>query len=260
MCGIAGVVAREDGRAEEVVRHMTGCLRHRGPDGQGLFIDDRAGLALGHQRLAILDLSDAGRQPMVSRDQRWAIVFNGEIFNYLELRAGLADQCRTATDTEVLLEACAQWGVEEALERSIGMFALALWDSHERELWLARDRAGEKPLVYHWDGRTLAFASELKALGAVAERRLDPEAVDAYLALELCARAASPFSGDAVSSPRGTCCGSGKERSRSGAGGFPHERDTRRPRSARSAWSSSGIWWATRSGCGCARMCRWHYT
>lgn len=176
-------MAREDGHAEEIVRRMTGGLRHRGPDGQGLFTDSGAGLALGHQRLAILDLTDAGRQPMVSHDRRWVIVFNGEVFNYLELRGELGMPFRTATDTEVLLEACARWGVEQALERSIGMFAFALWDTHERELWLARDRAGEKPLVYHWDGRALAFASELKALGELAGRRLDPEAVDAYLAL-----------------------------------------------------------------------------
>src|SRR5208283_3693920 len=101
MCGIAGVVAREDGRAEEIVRQMTGSLRHRGPDGQGLFTDRGANLALGHRRLAILDLTDAGRQPMLSRDQRWAMVFNGEIFNYLELRAELGLTFRTGTDTEV---------------------------------------------------------------------------------------------------------------------------------------------------------------
>jgi hypothetical protein len=162
---------------------MTEAQRHRGPDGGGLFSDPQAGLALGHRRLAILDLSEAGRQPMTSRDGRWTLVLNGEIFNYLELRRELGGEFRTATDTEVLLEACAAWGVEEALARSVGMFAFALWDARERELILARDRAGEKPLVYFWDGRTLAFASELKALGPLHGRRLDPEALDCYLAL-----------------------------------------------------------------------------
>jgi asparagine synthase (glutamine-hydrolysing) len=140
-------------------------------------------MALGHRRLAILDLSDAGRQPMSSRDGRWTIAFNGEIFNYLELRQEAGGVFRTATDTEVLLEACSAWGAEKALERSIGMFAFALWDARERELILTRDRIGEKPLVYFWDGKTFAFASELKALEPLHGGRLDPASVDCYLAL-----------------------------------------------------------------------------
>jgi asparagine synthase (glutamine-hydrolysing) len=120
---------------------------------------------------------------MSSRDGRWTISFNGEIFNYVELRREAGGVFRTATDTEVLLEACAAWGVEKALERSIGMFGFALWDARERELTLARDRIGEKPLVYFWDGKTLAFASELKALETLHGSRLDPESVDCYLAL-----------------------------------------------------------------------------
>ena len=165
----------------EVVEEMTEMLRHRGPDGGGMFID--GDFAMGHRRLAILDLSDAGRQPMLSRDGRFAIALNGEIFNYLELRTELGLERRTGSDTEVMVEACAAWGIERALERSVGMFALALWDRRERELTLARDRAGEKPLVYFEEGGRLAFASEMKALAGVSERRLDPEAVDAYLAL-----------------------------------------------------------------------------
>jgi asparagine synthase (glutamine-hydrolysing) len=160
---------------------MLDVQRHRGPDANSVW--SSGGLALGHRRLPIVDLSEAGRQPMHSQDGRWSIVFNGEIFNYREIRHDLGGVFRTATDTEVLLEACAAWGVEAALERTHGMFAIALWDHLRRELTLGRDRAGEKPLVYFWDGQTLAFASELKALEEFHDRQLDPVAVDAYLAL-----------------------------------------------------------------------------
>jgi asparagine synthase (glutamine-hydrolysing) len=177
MCGIAGTI----GFDARVIDGMTERLRHRGPDGGATFID--GDFAMGHRRLAILDLSDAGRQPMMSRDGRFAIALNGEIFNYLELRSELGLECRTGSDTEVLVEACAQWGLERALARSVGMFALALWDRRERELTLARDRAGEKPLVYFERGGQFAFASEMKALTGLIDRRLDAAAVDAYLAL-----------------------------------------------------------------------------
>ena len=155
--------------------------RHRGPDDQGVFLEP--GVALGHRRLAILDLSEAGRQPMTSRDGRWTMVLNGEIFNYREMAAMLGQPFRTGTDTEVLLEACAAWGIEKTLARAVGMFAFGLWDAHTRELTLARDRMGEKPLVYFRDAQTLAFASELKALEPFHRRRLDAAAVDTYLAL-----------------------------------------------------------------------------
>lgn len=164
-----------------LVRRMTAALAHRGPDGEGYYSDGR--VALGHRRLAILDPTPGGAQPMRSRDGRWTLVLNGEIFNHQELRAELGGEFRSRSDTEALLEACAAWGVERALNRSMGMFALALWDSWEGELTLARDRCGEKPLLYYWDGATFAFASELKALGVVHSSRLDPAAVDAYLAL-----------------------------------------------------------------------------
>jgi asparagine synthase (glutamine-hydrolysing) len=156
---------------------------HRGPDGEGMFTCPSGDIALGHRRLAILDLSEAGRQPMTSEDGRWTIVLNGEIFNYVELRRELSGPFRSGTDTEVLLRACAEWGVEKTLARAVGMFAFALWDGRERELTLARDRVGEKPLVYFHHARMLAFASELKALAAFHERRLDSQAMDAYLAL-----------------------------------------------------------------------------
>jgi asparagine synthase (glutamine-hydrolysing) len=156
MCGIAGIIGHTRGHASgqdarAIVRAMTANLRHRGPDGEGFF--DDGDLALGHRRLAILDISDAGRQPMTSRDGRWTIVLNGEIFNYVEmgielnrkLREDAGDgfrRFRSSTDTEVLLEACSTWGVEKTLDRANGMFAFALWDARERELTLARDRVG----------------------------------------------------------------------------------------------------------------------
>ena len=181
MCGIAGVIGRADAR-EQVTRMIT-ALAHRGPDGSGVF-EFGPGGALGHARLAILDLSPAGAQPMTSRDGRWTIVLNGEIFNYRELRGELGEVLwRSSSDTEVLLEACASWGIERALDRSIGMFAFALWDARDRELTLARDRLGEKPLVYFEDGRTLAFASEVKALRDFHEGHLDRAALEVYLAL-----------------------------------------------------------------------------
>ena len=181
------MIGRRDAR-EQVMR-MTAALAHRGPDGVGVLALDPE-TALGHARLAILDLSPAGAQPMTSRDGRWTIVFNGEIFNYRELRQELGAKLgpvhwRSSSDTEVLLEACAAWGIERALDRSIGMFALALWDARERELTLARDRIGEKPLVYFEEGlgRTLAFASELKALREFHGGYLDRPALEVYLAL-----------------------------------------------------------------------------
>lgn len=169
------------GRVEEMLRVQ----RHRGPDGSGVLREED--IVIGHCRLAVLGLGDGGRQPMTSRDGRWSLVFNGEIFNYMELRGGLEAALpggwRSRTDTEVLLEAVAAWGVEAALGQAAGMFALALWDRRERELTLARDRLGEKPLVYFHDRQRLAFASEMKALRGFHGGSLEPLAVDAYLAL-----------------------------------------------------------------------------
>lgn len=172
MCGIAGFwdpngVNELDARA--VLLRMTNTIRHRGPDDGGEWIDQHAGIVLGARRLAILELSPLGHQPMQSVDGRYVMVFNGEIYNFHDLRAELAAAGATfrgRSDTEVLLAAIATWGVRRALERSNGMFALALWDRETRALHLARDRAGEKPLYYGWAGQTLLFGSELKALRA----------------------------------------------------------------------------------------------
>jgi asparagine synthase (glutamine-hydrolysing) len=150
---------------------MADRIRHRGPDDQGVWIDGDAGLALAHRRLSILDLSAAGHQPMHSASGRWVLAYNGEIYNHMELRRrlkaeGAAPSWRGHSDTETLLAAIEAWGVDETLRRSVGMFALALWDRSQRALWLARDRMGEKPLYYGWQGDTFLFGSELKALRA----------------------------------------------------------------------------------------------
>ena len=180
----AGAQKRE--YLEELARRMTARLRHRGPDDSGVWVDPAQGLALGHCRLAILDLSAEGHQPMVSSSGRLVVVFNGEIYNHQELRAELAaagHAFRGHSDTEMLLEACEQWGLSKALCRFVGMFAFALWDVPNRTLHLARDRIGEKPLYYAWLGHTLVFGSELRALQAHPSWRgsLDAHATTAML-------------------------------------------------------------------------------
>lgn len=168
MCGIAGVLTTRDGAWEDVVRRMTDRLTHRGPDAQGLWADPAAGIWLGHRRLSIIDRSERGAQPMRSSSGRFVITYNGEIYNAPEIRArlgalGLAAPFRGHSDTEVLLAAIERWGLRAAIERSVGMFAFALWDAATRTLTLGRDRMGEKPLYYGWIGGAFAFASELDA-------------------------------------------------------------------------------------------------
>lgn len=173
MCGIAGWLGSEI--ATEVVTRIGDTLVHRGPDDGGSWIDADAGVALVHRRLSILDLSPAGHQPMVSTSGRYVIAYNGEIYNHLDLRADLEkvgvggtapSRWRGHSDTETLLAAFEAWGIEATLKKCVGMFALALWDRETRTLTLARDRLGEKPLYYGWQGRDFLFGSELKALKA----------------------------------------------------------------------------------------------
>src|SRR5437773_216470 len=170
MCGIIGFWKSPNQSKEiltEVGHAMNAALRHRGPDDDGLWVDSAAGIALGSRRLAILDLSPAGHMPMVSHCGRYVIVFNGEIYNFLEIRRDLENEgCYfvSNSDTEVLLEACARWGVERTLRQLNGMFGFALWDRDARSLTLARDRVGIKPLYYGWSENTFLFGSELKAL------------------------------------------------------------------------------------------------
>lgn len=176
MCGFVGFLqcsgSLDRGDLEATIADMTSKLVHRGPDDGSTWVEVKSGLAIGHRRLAIVDLSSRGRQPMVSEGGRYVIVFNGEIYNYRALRSelqsasGRADW-RSNTDTEVILAGFLEWGVEETLRRCVGMFALALWDRRKGVLTLARDRFGEKPLYYGWAGqgkqRGFVFGSELKA-------------------------------------------------------------------------------------------------
>jgi asparagine synthase (glutamine-hydrolysing) len=168
MCGIAGILElTADDALQQHMQRMTDTLRHRGPDDSGIWTDAAAGVALGHRRLAVLDLSPAGHQPMLSASGRRVIVFNGEIYNHLELRTQLPEQAwRGRSDTETLLAGIESWGLEETLRRSVGMFALAVWNREERTLLLARDRIGEKPLYCGWQNGLFFFASELKAVKA----------------------------------------------------------------------------------------------
>lgn len=187
MCGIVGILNHDGtpvGRNE--LRRMTDAIAHRGPDGEGWHFD--GGLGLGHRRLAIIDVSAAGAQPMHSADGRHSVVFNGEIYNFRELRReleALGHAFRSNSDTEVLLHAYAAWG-EGFVTRLNGMFAFAIWDARERTLFLARDRYGIKPLYYALRGRKLYFASEQKAILACPEvtRRIDCEALLEYFTFQ----------------------------------------------------------------------------
>ena len=173
MCGFAGFIQNNVGQ-ESMSSMMDGMLksiRHRGPDDGGIWIDEQHGVALGHRRLSILDLSPAGHQPMESACGRFILVFNGEIYNHLDIRRLLEKSnllpirgWRGHSDTETLLACFSVWGVEKTLKLTVGMFALALWDKFEQSLTLARDRVGEKPLYYGWQNGVFLFASELKSL------------------------------------------------------------------------------------------------
>lgn len=171
MCGISGFWDRfgqvSSDRLPIIVQQMSNALFHRGPDDSGIWVDASVGLALGHRRLSIVDLSPLGHQPMLSSDGRYVIVFNGEIYNFLELRGELekfGHRFRGHSDTEVMQACFSQWGVHAAVKRFNGMFAFALWDKVEQVFYLGRDRIGEKPLYYGFSNQTFLFASELKAL------------------------------------------------------------------------------------------------
>lgn len=187
MCGIAGIFNLNGEPVSPVIlRKMTDSISHRGPDGEGFYIDSFIGL--GHRRLAIIDLSQAGHQPMVTKDGQYAVSYNGEVYNFMELRLeleGLGYRFNSRTDTEVVLYAYAEWG-EKALDRFNGMFALAIWDRRRMELFLARDRYGIKPLYYTLHGHTFLFASEIKAILAHYEYHIgmDKEALLEYFTFQ----------------------------------------------------------------------------
>lgn len=188
MCGIAGVIAfrgwTSGERLASIVDAMTGRLRHRGPDDSGRWLDPCAPVAVGHSRLSIIDLSPQGHQPMLSTSGRYVLVFNGEIYNHQALRKELREtQFRGTSDTEVMLGAFEEWGVEGAVQRFNGMFAFALWDRKQRNIHLSCDRLGEKPLHYGCSGHLFGFASELKAFSEIPgfDREIDRDAVAAFL-------------------------------------------------------------------------------
>jgi len=190
MCGIAGFLNLRSGAIDrdpaDVARRMADTMTHRGPDGSGVWADADAGVAFGHRRLAIIDLSPGGHQPMVSADGRFVITYNGEVYNFQDLRAELeasGQRFRGQSDTEVIVESVARHGLPTTVNRLVGMFAFALWDRTTQTLSLVRDRLGVKPLYWTIQGGTLLFASELKGLRAhpAWAAEIDPEAVDAMV-------------------------------------------------------------------------------
>ena len=188
MCGIVGIFGHtHDCGLMRVAEDMTASLVHRGPDDGGVWVDDEAKIAFGHRRLSVLDLTKEGHQPMLSKDGRYVMAFNGEVYNHQILRKRLEGEgpvsWRGHSDTEVMLETISRWGIEQALPEFVGMFAIALFDRRERSLHLIRDRMGEKPLYYGWCSGAFVFGSELKALrkypGFVGE--IDRDALALYL-------------------------------------------------------------------------------
>ncbi len=184
MCGIAGFVnfsGHDQDKSRTLLKRMTDTLVHRGPDAEGFYVDEFA--ALGHRRLSIIDIAD-GQQPMGTADNNLQIVFNGEIYNYIEIRKHLIQkghQFQTNSDTEVILYAFVEWG-QACVERFNGMFAFAIWNKQKKELFLARDRVGKKPLYYYWEGEKFFFASELKALShtGICPKQINDQALDCY--------------------------------------------------------------------------------
>ncbi len=182
MCGIAGFISRNF--TEQHLKQMTDCLRHRGPDADGYFYDAEVGLGLGHRRLSIIDLSIAANQPLYSHDGRYAIIFNGEIYNYREVASKYKIEQRTSSDTEIIIEAFAKVGIE-CVNDFNGMFVIVIWDKVEKKLYIIRDRFGVKPLVYYRNGTDFAFASQLKALLCLPiGKKINKTALQDYLFLE----------------------------------------------------------------------------
>lgn len=201
MCGFVGFIEHDRARATELATAMADQIRHRGPDDSGVWEDLSLGVVLAHRRLSILDLSPAGHQPMHSASGRFVIAFNGEVYNHLELRSELVQgseiNWRGHSDTETLLAGFDVWGIEATLRRAVGMFALAVVDRQSRRMTLARDRLGEKPLYYGWQGDAFLFGSELKALKPHPkwQGKLDIEALTSYMRLSYVPTPMSIFEG-----------------------------------------------------------------
>lgn len=190
MCGLSGYMAYQLPVSEDTLASWTyksiGKLRHRGPDDQGIWVDSRAGIALGHRRLSVMDPSSEGHQPMISQDGQLILTYNGEIYNFRELKNDLNSAGASFSgnsDTEVLITAISKWGLLETLKRANGMFAFAIWDRRENRLQLVRDRFGQKPLYYGWANKSFVFGSELSALMQFPgfEKRIDRASVQLFL-------------------------------------------------------------------------------
>ncbi|SVD13858.1 uncharacterized protein METZ01_LOCUS366712, partial [marine metagenome] len=190
MCGISGFWRDSNDKStdwlKEIAKNMADTLLHRGPDDCGTWVDQEVGVAFGHRRLSIIDVTDHGHQPMLSSNGGYVIIYNGEVYNFQELRQQLeklGHRFEGHSDTEVMLAAFVQWGVEASVKKFNGMFAFAVWDRLDRRLWLARDRIGEKPLYYGVQNGTLFFASELKAIRANPEFKpeIDRDALASFL-------------------------------------------------------------------------------
>lgn len=190
MCGFCGLIQSKkiasDHDFDRVIVSMREKLTHRGPDQSGKWVDKEAGVYLGHRRLSVIDLSDKGRQPMLSSCGNYVITYNGEVYNYLELREELSREGYSfsgCSDTEVVLAACIIWGVRNAVERMIGMFAFSIWDRRSHKLNLVRDRIGIKPLYWHYTEKRLAFASELKSFSAIPDwaPKINHSALSSYI-------------------------------------------------------------------------------
>ena len=215
MCGIVGLAGRLAGQPAESLSQRIGTslevLRHRGPDGEGRWSSPDLPVALGHRRLAIIDLSTDAAQPMTIEDGAHAVSFNGEIYNYPEIRADLeqrGEHFRTGSDTEVLLRACRAWGPVETARRARGMFAFGYVDGPARRLWLVRDRFGEKPLYWSHLDSSVAFASELKALAALTDHRpaIDQDSLATFLARSAVPQPATIYEGVRQVPPGGAVC------------------------------------------------------
>ena len=184
MCGFAGIYSvNQNSVNSEILSKMSQKLVHRGPDDSGLWIDDSGSVGLAHQRLAVVDLTSAGHQPMQSSSNRFTIVFNGEIYNHQELRKQLdCFDWSGQSDTETLLACIELWGLDEALDKINGMFSFSLWDDERKTIYLVRDRMGEKPLYYGWQGDCFLFGSELKSLKVHPnfQANIDKESLDLY--------------------------------------------------------------------------------
>ncbi|ASJ74502.1 asparagine synthase (glutamine-hydrolyzing) [Granulosicoccus antarcticus] len=187
MCGFSGILSPAGGDFTPLLKPMGDAISHRGPDSSGIWVDEQAGFGFVHRRLAIVDISEAGHQPMSARSDRYVISFNGEIYNHLSLRQELeqvagAIAWQGHSDTETLLMAIDTWGLRRTVDKLVGMFAFALWDVREKTLRLCRDRIGEKPLYYGWHNKRFLFGSELKALAAMPgfDAQIDRDALTLY--------------------------------------------------------------------------------